>query len=242
MTTTSLNQSYPLTCVSGYWKIENKHGNKFDNWFKNSLKINCPYIFFGNKESIEFVKTYRGNLPTYYIELNIEDFVTYKYKTKMVTHRGHCPSVELNLVWNEKIFMIEKALKINPYSSEYFCWIDAGICVYREETPPQLPFPNTHKLTKLPTDKFIYSSSHDYNSNLFKKGRYHCHHHISGTSYILHKNIINTFVTLYSEYLKLIDKGDIWTDQVILTNIYKDHKELFYKYSDGYGEIIPELF
>ena len=25
---------YSLTCVSGYWKIKNKHGNKFDNWFK----------------------------------------------------------------------------------------------------------------------------------------------------------------------------------------------------------------
>ena len=28
-----------LTCVSGYWKIKNKHGDQFNEWFKNTLKI-----------------------------------------------------------------------------------------------------------------------------------------------------------------------------------------------------------
>ena len=109
-----------LTCVTGYWKIKNKHGNKFDNWFKNTLKINCPYIFLGDKESIDLVKNYRGKLPTYYIELNIEEFTTYKYKDKMITDPKHCPSIELNLVWNEKIFMLQRALQINPFNSEFF--------------------------------------------------------------------------------------------------------------------------
>jgi len=41
---------------------------------------------------------------------------------------------------------------------------------------------------------------------------------------------------------KLIDNGNIWTDQVLLTHIYKDHKEMFYKLCDGYGTIIPLLY
>ena len=65
-----------LCCVSGYWIIKNKHDNKYNNWFNNSLKINSPYIIFGNKQSIEFIKTFRKNLPTYYIELDIDDFYT----------------------------------------------------------------------------------------------------------------------------------------------------------------------
>ena len=233
-----------LTCVSGYWKIKNKHGNKFDDWFKNSLKINCPYIFFGDKETIEFVKSYRSELPTYYIEINIEEFITYKYKDKMITDKSHCPSIELNLIWNEKIFMVQRALKINPFSSDFFMWIDAGICVYRNKTPPSISFPNINKLNNLPKDKFIYCSTDNnnnrYNNDKFKKGMYHSHHHISGT-YILHKNIIDRCVELYSEYLKLIDKSDIWTDQVILTLMYKNNKDLFYKYSDGYGSICVNL-
>ena len=58
--TNLINQSR-LTCVSGYWKIKNKHGNKFDNWFKNTLKINCPYVFFGDKESIALIKNIEVN-------------------------------------------------------------------------------------------------------------------------------------------------------------------------------------
>jgi len=232
-----------LTCVSGYWQIKNKHGNKFDNWFKNTLKINCPYVFFGDKESIALIKKYRGELPTYYIEYNIEEFMTYKYKDNMITNSRHCPSIELNLIWNEKIFMIQQALKLNPFSSEFFMWIDAGICVYRNNPPPSISFPNINVLNKLPKDKFIYSST-DYTtySDKFQKGEYHLYHHVSGTSYILHKNIIDNFVELYKEYLNLIDKNDIWTDQVILTHLYRDNKSLFSKYSNGYGSLVSKLF
>ena len=116
-----------LTCVSGYWKIKNKHDNKYEDRFKNTLKISLPYIFFGDKESIELVKKYRGNLPTYFIELNIKEFITYKYKGNMITHPIHCPSIELNLIWNEKIFLIQRSVKINPFLSEFFMWINAGI-------------------------------------------------------------------------------------------------------------------
>ena len=33
--------------------------------FKNTLKINCPYVFFGNKESIELVK----NIEVIYLHI-----------------------------------------------------------------------------------------------------------------------------------------------------------------------------
>jgi len=230
-----------LTCVSGYWQIKNKHGNAFKNWFNHTLKINCPYVFFGDKDSIETIKKYRGNLPTHYIECNIEDFTTYEYKDRMITHSAHCPSVELNLIWNEKTFLIEKASRINPFSSEYFMWIDAGICVYRDRSPPKNAYPDIDKLNKLPKDKVIYTSSGPYEERLVAKGNYY--HHVSGGSYILHRNIIDTFSKLYKQYLdKLIDKNNIWTEQVVLTHIFKDHKELFHKLCDGYGKIVPLLY
>ena len=230
-----------LCCVSGYWIIKNKHNNKYNNWFNNSLKINSPYIIFGNKQSIELIKTFRKNLPTYYIELNIDDFYTTKYKDKMIVHPVHCPSIELNLIWNEKIFLIQKAKNINPFNSEYFLWIDAGICTYRDEKPPNSNFPDLDKLNLLPKDKFIYSSSNNFNSNLIKNDNYY--HCISGTSYLLHENIIDKFVEIYKIYLeKLINKNNIWTDQVILSYIYKDNVDLFYKLGDTYGEIVKKLF
>ena len=77
-------------------------------------------MFFGDKESLELIKKYRGDLPTHYIELSIEEFTSYKYRDNMITDQLHCPSIELNLIWHEKLFMIQRALKINPFSSDFF--------------------------------------------------------------------------------------------------------------------------
>ena len=66
-----------LTFVSGYWNVKNKHDNRFYKWFENALKVNGPYVFFCDKETKEVIKKYRGDLPTYFIEYNLSDFVTY---------------------------------------------------------------------------------------------------------------------------------------------------------------------
>ena len=92
----------------------------------------------------------------------------------------------------------------------------------------------------MPKDKFIYSSSNIYNPSLITNTNYH---HIAGTSYILHKNLINKFSKIYSVYLeKLINKKNIWTDQVIWTHIYRDYPDLFYKMGTGYRMLVLNLY
>ena len=232
-----------ITCVSGYWKIKNKHNdNSFEKWFKNTLRINCPYIFFGNKESIEMVKCYRRDLPTHYVELEIEDFETYQYKDRILVDEYHCPSVELNLIWNEKIFLMDKAFTLNPFSSEYFVWIDSGICNYRDKPPPPNPF-DMHKIRKLPQDKMIFTSSEmrTFEENIFLKDP-KTKHYISGT-YIIHKNIIRGLIVIYNEAMnKYMNIESLCTDQILWTYIYKDYKHLFYKIDHGYGKILKHLY
>jgi len=228
------------TCVSCFFRVKNKHDTKYNEWFKNSLAINCPYVFFTDEENMNFIKECRGDLPTFYVVCNLKDFHMYQFKDKMITHEHHCPSVELNMIWNEKIFFIKRALMLDPFKSEWFAWVDAGICLYRDSKPPSIPFPNIDKLNTLPKDKFIYSESEPYNITSVRIDNYY--HHVSGT-YILHKNIIYNFTTLYANYAnKLIDKNNIWTDQVILSHIHKDHSQLFYKLCNGYGTLISRLY
>lgn len=233
--------SYPLTAVSGYWTVKNKHDTKYNRWFENTLRINCPYVFFGNSESIDIVKRHRGDLPTYYIECQIDEFYSYKYKDHIITHPIDCPSVELNMIWNEKIFLVEKAARLNPYNSDFFAWIDAGICVYRDKIPPSVQFPSPNKLALLPKDKFIFTTSEKPFLEPHRLNTYY--HHIAATSYILHKNLIPKFIDIYSEYLeKLINLKILFIDQSVLTHIFNDHPGLFYKLGDGYGEVVPLLY
>lgn len=229
-----------LTIVSGHWFVQNKHNDKYLSWFYTSLKINAPYVFFGNKRSIQIVSQYRGNLPTHYIECEIEDFYTYKYKDKMRLDRVHCPSAELNMIWNEKIFLIEKAVTLNPFNSSYFAWVDAGICSYRYKMAPSTPFPDVNKLVNLPKDKLIYTSSVERFEPERLSGYYH---YICGTAYVLHRDILPRFVELYKKYIdKLMHLSKIYTDQVIWTYIYNDYPELFHKLGCGYGEVVPLLY
>lgn len=240
----SLVRNHSVTAVSGYWDIKSKYKSScYTDWMRNSLKINCPYVFFGNKKTIEFVKKIRAELPTYYIEMEIEDFYTYKYKNMVLPHPIHSPSTELTLIWDEKVILIEKAKNINPFNSEFFIWIDAGIFVYRHSPPPITVFPNPSKILSLPKDKFIFSTS---DNPVFEKHKVHdnyYYHYISGT-FMIHKNIVNYFSTLYKEYIdKYLSKPNwIFTDQKILTHVYNDHPELFYCFSHGYGSIIKKLY
>ena len=234
-------KQYPLTVVSGYWRVGNKHDNKYNDWFKNTLKINAPYIFFGTKETIAMVRPHREGLPTHYIECNITEFYSYKYAHLMITHPVHCPSKELNMIWNEKVFLMEKAAEINPYNSDYFAWVDAGISSYRETPPPIYQFPDRAKLYALPK-KIIYSSSDERFFDVDRLGE-EGYHHISGT-FVMHSSVIPKVCRLYRGYLDtlLVNKDIVYTDQIIFTYMLKEHPELFYNYGHGYCKVIKELF
>ncbi len=60
---------------------------------------------------------------------------------------------------------------------------------------------------------------------------------------MLHKNIIPHFTELYYDYFdNLICKNNIWTDQVVLTHIYKDKAELFHQLGFGYESVVKSNF
>jgi len=168
----------------------------------------------------------------------------YRYRDRMVAHPQHSPSVELNLIWTEKLFMMQRALELNPFQSTWFKWIDAGICTFRDTRPSSVPFMENPssivKLAGLPQDKFIYCSSEGYDVTRIRRDHYY--HHVSGT-FMLHASFLPIFVELYREYVeKLVDKNNIWTEQVILTHMLLDRPELFYKLLDGYGAISQYFF
>ena len=63
-------------------------------------------------------------------------------------------------------------------------WTDAGVCVYRNISPPPVRF-NYYGLEQ---EKIYYSSCND--------------HPIAGSCYMVHKNIIDTVHKLYYKTLK----------------------------------------
>ena len=233
------------TCiVSGYWCVKGKHSSEsFKEWFKNTLSINCPYVFFGNQESIDIVKSIRMNLPTTYVLLELTDFYTQKYKKHISSHHIHVPSSEVCLIWLEKMFLLQKAKDLNPYKTEYCTWVDAGICLFRDLPPPEKVFPDSEKIKALPRNKFIFTSSTEpFESYKVHENNYY--HYISGTAFTLHSDFIDSFTEIYESYLDRIVNYYNWvnTEQKILTHMYHERPELFFKLGEGYGELMTLLY
>jgi hypothetical protein len=157
----------------------------------------------------------------------------------------HVPSQELGLIWLEKMNLVLEASIINTYKSEWFCWIDSGICIYRDTPPPLSPFPNPDKINLLSKTQINYCISENIDNlqlNKIKKWEYV--HNISGT-FIIHISIINQIHNLFYKYLDICisETTDYicYSDQCILTRIYVDYPELFNKIGNSYGQIITEL-
>lgn len=232
------------TIVSGYWSVKGKHTQEsFHQWFNYTLRINCPYIFFGNQESIDIVKRIRHDLPTEYVLLDIGDFYTQKYKKHIAEHHIHVPSPEVCLIWLEKMFLMQRAKEMNCFRSDYYMWVDAGICVFRSDPPPSVVFPNVDKMRLLPRDKFIFTSSQEpYESYCVHDNNYY--HFISGTAFVMHRDFVTTFTEKYRRYLENIITHYNWvnTEQKILTHMYKDDESLFFKLGEGYGKLVLSLY
>lgn len=222
------------TCVTGYWNVTNKHGDAFYEWFEKTLKVRCPYVIFSDAATMPILKKYRGDLPTVYIERELSDFETQKYASRMKTDPLHCPSVHLNMIWNEKVYLVQEAARLNPFQTEFFTWIDAGLSVLRDSDDDlSTSWPNV-RFETLPKNKFVYCSSDTLDINKVNTREYY--HHVSGGIWTLHKDMIDHFTNIYTRYLnRLISDKNIWTEQVILTHMLKDTPELFHKLCDGYG-------
>jgi len=225
----ALSPHNELTVVSGYWKIKSKHtDDEYDKWFNNTLSLNSPYVFFYDDEfTKERISKFRGQIPTTYIKRPISSFTSSKsYKDSWV-HDVHVPTPELGKIWIEKVAMMNEAIKINPYKSDWFAWVDAGNAYYRDDKPPSYPWPSSNILSKLPKDKIVYVGTN------VKE------HDFAGAVFIYHKNIAEKVHQLFFEQYSLCSvEHDDWQcghDQCIFTDLKKRHPDLFHRMGDGYG-------
>lgn len=230
-----------ITLVSGYWSLNKSKFNnsKYITWAYCTLGVQSPLVFFTDSHSIiDLVKEIRKDLPTYYVLLDLNEFETNKYKDLFIIDNRQCPSKELNMIWNEKIFLIQKASNINPFNSNYYCWYDAGICRFRNVKIPK----NKLNSSFLKNDKISFTNPSHVKKFEQNKLKDYGYHYISGSSYIIPKNMILRITEIYKSYLdKYVDDKLLWTDQVIWTHIYSDYIELFENIGEGYGYVVLKL-
>lgn len=236
-----INETYPVTCVSGFWKVSNKHNNKYDNWFKNTLAINAPYIFFCDESLKDMIFSFRNTYPTKFINKSITDFSVNALNITNNLDSTHVPSKELGLIWLEKMNLMKEACQMNYYLSAWYMWVDAGICIFRDTKPPATIFPSKETLALLDKTKINYSSSdNEIVDSSIKNWNYT--HSVAGSAFIIHKDKINYFCEEFYKYLKQCLKStqefQCYSDQIIFSKMLFDHPDWFNKIASGYGNVV----
>jgi len=219
-----------VTVVSGYWQVGNKYGdNKYDAWFKNTLRINQRYVFFCDKSMNSYISQFRGDYETKYVDYSMDSFYSKNYALDDWIDTTHVPSKELGMIWNEKIHMLKLAKDMDPNPTKYYIWIDAAVAPYRNTIPQQSRL--NIDLSMLPPNKLYYS---------YVKDDYH---NFAATVLIIDSNIIDVFHDKYYDILQNCnDKWKCGSDQYIFTKMMELYPEYFYKISEGYGENLVTLY
>ena len=135
---------------------------------------------------------------------------------------------------NNKFHFMEKAITINPFSSNKFIWLDMGI-----NHVAQKPFTILNWQYNIP-DKIRQLCINPYLEDIPPKEIFHnIYHHTAGGLFSGNREYITMYIKLYKAKLKqILDEGWYQIDEAIMTMIQRENPKMFEFYYGDYEGII----
>ncbi len=263
----SVPQKSELTIVTGLWNI-NREGRSFDHYiehFNNLLDTDVSLFIYIPKEYEHLVWAKRKKHNTFVKIYELEDIKNDIYKPhwdktqnirtnpEWFNQKGwlvNSPQASLewyNPIVQSKMFMLHSSSVWNPFNSEYFVWIDAGITntVYDKYFTDSrvldklLPYLESFLFLSYPyeADGEIHGFKHDaMNRYVEKNVEYVCRGGLFGGR----KEILNHANGLYYSLLqKTLDEGYMGTEESIFTLMSYLEPEVYRRYAlDGNGLVV----
>lgn len=161
----SMNKNFVL--VSSLFNINREEmsgndGRTWDDylmWFEKTLQLKSPMIIFCEDNLVEFVKNRReyptkiithtvSEIPYYFLKDKIQMIISSeKYQKKIdVPQRIECKHPMYTVVQYSKFKWLDEAIRLNPFDSKYFFWIDAGASRHFEDFDINNQFPSQESL------------------------------------------------------------------------------------------------
>jgi hypothetical protein len=158
------------TIVTGYFQLETSKASHqiYSVWMQNMLAIKNSMVIFCDEKNINAVRELRKDnmANTVILKTRFEDFYTHRYINNFIQHqqldtevsRGH--NVYLYMVWAEKSNFLKRAIEMNPFSTDYFLWVDIGC--FRRPNTEFLRWPNPKRIVDMPKDKVLLLSVYPF--------------------------------------------------------------------------------
>jgi hypothetical protein len=223
--------------------------NKYGEWIDNLLNNvkNFKLIIYTNRESYYMLEKYENNENIKIIKLELWEFYNFKYRDFWI--KNHEKNIELNrlvdsrvnMLWNEKIFLVKRSYENKYFSGEWYGWIDIG---YFRNTKWDIKvddnWPNKDKVDNLNKDKIYYAKVNnnklfmnnlyklisDKNENGLPKQEIPANQiSIAGGFFLIYYDKIDWYSKLHDEKVKLYIENNrlIKDDQIIvIDNIFSN--------------------
>lgn len=241
--------------------------NDYLKWFEKTLQIKSPMIIFIEDDMVEFVKNIReyptkiithtvSEIPYFYLKDKIKTIINMEeYKKKIDSpERIECQHPMYTVVQYSKFKWLEQSIKINPFNSKYFFWIDAGASRHFDGFDLSKKFPSKNALIALNKmgQKFLMQLNMDFyqdishaevldESYLWDARAITCGSFFGGELDAVRKvieKIDNIFI------YKMIENNFVNNEQIALAYLLKTEPNLFLEYQRYNGkhmDIFSEL-
>jgi hypothetical protein len=267
-----------ITLVTSLYNIDRQSkgdGRSFDeylSWFSETLKVKSPMVIFVEDSLKEFVEKNRGNLPTkiitqplkevpyYYLNDKIRQILTGEnFKEKIsVPSRIECKMSLYNVIIFSKFLWVKRVIEENPFGSEYFMWMDAGLSRFFNPHGVFIDksYPSESALESLldNKDRVLIQASMDFYPDLVNSQKYNDEYFWDSRSWVMAglwgggSKILSKFCDMIDNILqeKLIKRGIINNEQIVMAYVYKINTNMFtvfenYSHLHRQYEIIAEL-
>ena len=267
-----------ITLVTALYDInrsESGDGRSFDeylSWFSETLKVKSPMVVFVDESLYDFVEKNRRGLPTKIVTQSLEEIPYYglnkdiqdildskNFKEKIgAPNRVECKMSLYNVVIYSKFPWIKKVIEENPFNSEYFMWIDAGLSRFFGEhginTNNQYPSEAALNTLMENKDSILIQASMSYYPELVNSKFCSEEYFWDARTWIMAglwgggSKVLSEFCDMIDEVLreKMIKNGVINNEQNAMAYLYKNNDDMFvvfenYAHMHRQYEIIAEL-
>jgi hypothetical protein len=243
-----------VTIVTAFFDIQRDtrgDGRTIDEylqWIQKTLQLNCNLFIVTESKFVPFMKEHRPHYPTYIKEDRLENASYYKYLPQMKNilesteykkciaypNRVECVLPEYNVIQYSKFGWLEEAIRINPFQTDYFFWMDAGISRFFGDVDIRLPYPG-----RLPSNQFIIQKRHDLDTyTIDDTFLWKADNLVKGTMFGGHKESLLCISKKVEEVFEsMLSQQIVNNEQIALAIVYHKNKELFHIVEDSHTHL-----
>lgn len=232
-------------------KLDGRSWESYLTWFEKTLSINSPMVIFVEEKTYDFVKSRRNDKHTKIIVKKLNDLDMYKYKNDMDdiiksdsykikikdSNRIECKNSLYTIIQFSKFDWMSYASLYNPFNSDYFIWMDAGLSRFFDELNTSNSYPsikNENELISYGNKVFIQTFCRSYPdlfNSTFLGEEYLCDNRsfVMGGLFGGNKNILPVLRNKIHEVFDklMLHNNIINNEQIVLGYIYKNSPNLF---------------